>query len=223
MQRALGVVLLLPWLAAAAPPAGDNDRVALETAQEYLKAATGGSSRGKQLLLGGVTMSADLLELDSAEIVSREPVRHEVETLASAQSHIQALDKSGRQALTRLIGKGRGGDDLNVRELTREEAAQIMAPTQEKARRLAQDHPVLAYAVRVDKEVYWHPKNPMRALLQKVGSKGTYTLDLYLFKVRSLEGPTKASREWPLRVLRFRSAKLDTGWKVLPASDWSPE
>jgi hypothetical protein len=32
----------------------------------------------------------------------------------------------------------------------------------------------------------------------------------------------KQTRLWPLRVLRIKSAKYDSGWKVLPASDWDP-
>jgi hypothetical protein len=39
--------------------------------------------------------------------------------------------------------------------------------------------------------------------------------------VLSKEGPAKQPREWPMRVLRFKAGKIDTGWKVLPASDWN--
>jgi hypothetical protein len=222
MRPLLVWVFALSSLTAAA--AADNDRVARETADEYLKAATGeGSAKGKLLLLGGVTMGADLLELENAQIVSTDPVRHEEASMESALAHVDALDKAARQALAKLLGSAGNGDDLSVKELTKEQAAQLLAPTKERANRFLQDHPVLAYAIRVDKEVYWHPKNPMRAVLHKVGKKGSYTLDLYLYKVASLEGPNKFRREWPLRVLRFKSGKVDTGWRVLPASDWTPE
>ena len=33
----------------------------------------------------------------------------------------------------------------------------------------------------------------------------------------------RGTQDGPLRVLRFRGPKLDTGWKILPASDWSAE
>ena len=40
--------------------------------------------------------------------------------------------------------------------------------------------------------------------------------------IESLEGPRKEVRRWPLRVLRFTTSRgLDTGWKILPASDWN--
>jgi hypothetical protein len=223
MRLAPAWVLVLFSVASVAAPL-DNDHIARETADEYLRAATGeGSANGKQLLLGGITMGADLLQLENAQIVSGEPVRHEESSMESALAHVEALDKAARQALGKLLGNAGNSDDLSVKELTKEQAAQLLAPTKDRANRFLQDHPVLAYAIRVDKEVYWHPKNPMRAVLHKAGKKGTYSLDLYLFRVASLEGPNKFRREWPLRVLRFKSGKVDTGWRVLPASDWTPE
>ena len=39
--------------------------------------------------------------------------------------------------------------------------------------------------------------------------------------VESKEGPRQQSRKWPLRVVRFHSDAVDTGWKILPASDWN--
>jgi hypothetical protein len=41
--------------------------------------------------------------------------------------------------------------------------------------------------------------------------------------VTSVEGAAKTPREWPLRVVRFKSEKVDSGWKILPASDWNAE
>ena len=40
---------------------------------------------------------------------------------------------------------------------------------------------------------------------------------------QSFEGPRKVPRSWGLKVMRFETDTLDTGWKVLPASDWSAE
>ena len=39
-------------------------------------------------------------------------------------------------------------------------------------------HPVLAYIARVGKEVYWHPKNPLRPLLAKAGNSGQFNYAL---------------------------------------------
>jgi hypothetical protein len=63
----------------------------------------------------------------------------------------------------------------------------------------------------------------MRPLLAKSGKSGKFTLELYKFLVVTKEGPRQTPREWPLRVLRFKTAKIDTGFKILPASDWNAE
>jgi hypothetical protein len=63
----------------------------------------------------------------------------------------------------------------------------------------------------------------MRAVLAKAGDKGKYSIEVHRWMVLSKEGPAKQPREWPLRVLRFKSGKIDTGWKILPASDWNAE
>jgi hypothetical protein len=98
-----------------------------------------------------------------------------------------------------------------------------MAPTKDKAAKFTKAHPVLAYVARVGKEVYWHPKNPLRSLLAKSGNSGKYTLEMHRWMIESKEGPRQTPRQWPLRVLRFKTGKIDTGWKVLPASDWNAE
>jgi len=60
-------------------------------------------------------------------------------------------------------------------------------------------------------------------VLDQAGREGRYQVELHRFKVESLEGPNKVPRQWPLRVVRFKSASVDTGWRILPASDWSVE
>ena len=74
-----------------------------------------------------------------------------------------------------------------------------------------------------DEEVYWHPKDPVRAPLAQAGGTGRYSLELHLFTIETREDPRQVPRQWPLRVLRFRAGRLDTGWKILPASDWNAE
>ncbi|MFN0063426.1 MAG: hypothetical protein ACKVPX_13040 [Myxococcaceae bacterium] len=225
----------LPWvlaLAAASALAAEGEAPSKKdkppqrqevraVAERYLRDVTGEGGDGKQLLLGGVGYDAELLTLENATLVGEEPARVEVRSLASALAHVEALDRAGQDFLAKLSAS-QGGDGLSVQQISRAEAERLMAPTRERAKRFGDDHPVLAYALRVDKDAYWHPRNPVRALLNKVGRSGTYALTLYLFKVQSKEGPTQRPRLWPLRVLRFRAGDLDTGWRVLPASGWEP-
>ena len=114
-------------------------------------------------------------------------------------------------------------DGLAMQELDASQAQQLMAPTKARAAAFQKSHPVFAYVARVDREVYWHPKNPVRKLLADSGGKGRYQLDFNLFKIETLEGRDKKSRHWPLRIIRLRTDKLDTGWRILPASDWNAE
>jgi hypothetical protein len=205
---------------------GESPEAEVRTvADSYLRALTGsGDDRARELLLGGASMDAQIFTLDSARIVSKDPLRHEQGNLATAVGLMRELDQAGRQARTRMSkGVKAHGDEMGYLELSQAEASKLLARTQEKAKKFLKACPVLAYLTRVGKEVYWHPKNPMRALLHKAGDQGQYEVELYRFKVESLEGPRKVPREWPLRVLRFRSAGIDTGWRILPASDWSVE
>jgi len=210
-------------LLAALPAAAQDDAEATKVANTYLNALTGkGDEAGKDLLLGGVTMNAQLFVLENAELKARED-KHEEGDLGKAVQMMNELDKSGRKALTKLMGAEAVGDDLKVTEVSKEDAEKLLKPTLEKAQALLKAAPVLAYVLRVGKEVYWHPKNPMRAVLAKAGTSGKYSLQMFRWTVLSKEGPNKTPREWPLRVVRFKSGKLDTGWKVLPASDWNAE
>jgi hypothetical protein len=207
---------------AAAPAFAQDDEVK-KVATTYLNALTGkGDEAGKDLLLGGVTMNAQLFTLENAELKNEE-VKKEDGDLGKAVQLMNELDKSGRKALTKLMGAEAVGDDLKVTEVSKEDAEKLLKPTLEKAQSFLKAAPVLAYTCRVGKEVYWHPKNPMRAVLAKAGNSGKYSLEMHRWTVVSKEGPNKTAREWPLRVLRFRGGKIDTGWKVLPASDWNAE
>jgi hypothetical protein len=204
--------------------AAKPEEEALKVAEAYLAALTGaGDDQGREHLLGGATMNAQLFSLENARIVGKDPVRRETGDLGQAKAAMHELDAAGKEAVSQLAQTGQGSDSLEMTELSQEDAQKMMAPTKEKASRFLKAHPVLAYATRVSKEVYWHPKNPMRALLAKAGDGGKYSIELYQWKVETREGPRQAARVWPLRVLRFKAGKLDTGWKVLPASDWNAE
>jgi hypothetical protein len=220
MTRIFALLAVLgPGLALA-----QEDAEQKRVATTYLNALTGqGDEAGKDLLLGGVTMNAQLFTLENYQFQSKELVRKEELDLGHAVQLMTDYDKAGRAALTKLLGIQQVGDELKMTEVSQAEAAKLLAPTRERAAALQKHHPVLATVLRVDKEVYWHPKNPMRAVLSRAGTQGTYTVELHLWKIVTTEGPGKTPRVWPLRVLRFRSAKIDTGWKVLPASDWNAE
>ena len=222
---ALGAVFAVVALAGDPPASkpGAKDE-AQKVAERYLNALTGqGDEADRELLLGGATMNAQMFVLENWKISSREPVRHEEGDLASAKKHIAELDKAAREALTKVLTSSSDSDGLAMNELSQADAAKLMAPTREKAKKFQAAHPVVAFVARVGKEVYWHPKNAIRPVLEKAGASGTYTLDVHIFQIETKEGPRQERRLWPLRVLRFKSAKVDTGWKILPASDWNGE
>jgi hypothetical protein len=207
---------------AAIPAFAQDDAEPKKVAETYLNALTGkGDEAGKELLLGGVTMNAQLFTLDNWSFKVKDPVRKEEGDLAHAVAMMNDLDKAGRSALHKMLGAEQVGDDLQVTEVSPDEAKKLLEPTQKKAVAFKNAHKELAYALRVGKELYWHPKNPMRPLLAKAGTKGKYYVEIHRWVVLSKEGPAKQSREWPLRVIRFKAGKIDTGWKIMPASDWS--
>lgn len=201
-----------------------DDAEPKKVAETYLNALTGsGDEAGKDLLLGGVTMNAQLFALDNWQFKSKDPVKKEEADLTHAVQSMNDLDKAGRSALTKLMGMDQVGDNLTMTELSQADATKMMGPTREKAAAFSKAHPTLSYVMRVGKEVYWHPKNPMRAVVAKAGTTGKYSIEVHRWVVVSKEGPAKQSREWPLRVVRFKAGKIDTGWKILPASDWNAE
>ncbi|MBL8938294.1 MAG: hypothetical protein JNM69_27260 [Archangium sp.] len=214
----LGVALF------AGVAAAQDDADAKKVAETYLNALTGaGDEAGKDLLLGGVTMNAQLFSLDNWEFKSKDPVKKEESDLVHAVQAMNDLDKAGRSALTKLMGMDQVGDDLKMTEVSQADATKLLGPTREKAAAFTKAHPVLSYVMRVGKEVYWHPKNPMRAVVAKAGGSGKYSIEVHRWVVLSKEGAAKTPREWPIRVVRFRAGKVDTGWKILPASDWNAE
>jgi hypothetical protein len=201
-------------------PEAQSERVA----NAYLRAVSDtGDEAGRDLLLGGATFNAQLFSLENWRILSRESVQREEGDLGEAVQLMRDLDRVGRAALAKLMKEAKRGDDLTLEEVSQEDAAKLMAPTRERSQKFLSACPLLAYLTRVGKEVYWHPQNPMRALLRKAGTRGRYTVELRRYKIESKEGPRQVPREWPLRLLRFRGGNMDTGWKILPASDWNAE
>ena len=199
-------------------------------AEEYLKAISreGGDAAIEQLL-GGATLTARIFTLENWKIVGREKHRHEEGDVADLHAYVNAIDKGGRDALAKMMGGGPGSsaedDGLAVQEITAEDAVKILGPTKAMGQRFNRSHPVFAYIARVEKQVYWHPKNPFRKLLADAGAKGRYEAEFDLFWIETVEGrhEDKNARKWPLRVVRFQANGNDTGMKILPASDWNAE
>jgi hypothetical protein len=217
-------ILTCASLVCGLPCLAQDDADAKKAAVTYLNALSGqGDESGKELLLGGVTMNAQLFSLENWQLVSKEPVKKEEADLPHALLAMNELDKAGRTALTKLMGMKQVGDGLEMVEVNQADAAKMMGPTKEKALEFQKAHAVLTFAMRVGKEVYWHPKNPMRAVLTKANAPGKYSIEVHIWKVKTIEGAAKTPREWPLRVVRFKGGKVDTGYKVLPASDWNAE
>ncbi len=221
MRQVLSTAVVLFAVNAFAQDDAEPKRVMVT----YLNALTGnGDEAGKDLLLGGVTMNAQLFSLENYTIGTKDPVKKEEGDLAHAVQMMNDYDRASRAALSKLLGIEAVGDDLKMTEVSQADAAKLLGPTREKAQAFEKAHKVLAHdGLRVGKEVYFHPKNPMRAVLAKAGSTGKYTIEIHRWNITTTEGAAKTPRTWPMRVMRFKSAKIDTGWKVIPASDWNAE
>lgn len=216
-------LILTATLLAAPPPAvaGQPDEPR-RIAEAYLKALQGtGSDKAKDYLLGGVTLTAEAFSVPNWKILRREPMQREEGDLAAAVAEMRALDKVGQETQRRIMESQ--GDEIEL--ITREQAQKLLAPTRKQTELFKKKFPLFAYVARVDKEVYWHPKSPWRVLVDQLGSSGTYQLELHLFIIsEAMTGLHEGeSREWPLRVVRLKTPAHDTGWKILPASDWDPE
>lgn len=220
MRSFLVACLLAAPLAASAQIA---DPEVKKIAEKYLNALTGqGDDTNRDLLLGGATMNAKLFNLENWRIVSEKPVEKEDGDLSQATQLMNDLDRAGRSALQKMLNLAGGvGDDVQTTEISQEDAARLLAPTRDRSKKFIKTYPVLAHVARVGKEVYWHPKNPVRPMLTQAGNSGKYSLEFHYVYVETKEGPRQVPRTWPLRILRFKTAKMDTGWKVLPASDWN--
>ena len=193
-------------------------------ARAYLEALTGaGDDAARDSLLGGVTMNASIASIGSWRIVAEDPVRKETASLQTASQLMTELDRAGRTTLANLLNQsGALSDEVQVRELSEAEANKLLAPTRSGPAASSGPCPCWPTSPGSRSSVYWHPKNPIRPLLAQAGTDGTYTLEVHRMTIESLEGPRKEVRRWPLRLLRFTTSRgLDTGWKILPASDWN--
>ena len=213
------------------PATVDTKDAPRKAAEEYLKAISHQGNDGAiESLLGGATLTARIFVIENWKVVARRVHKHEEGELADLHAYVNAIDKSGREALATMMGGGPASgtgdaDGMGVQELSADDVSKILASTKSKAAAWNKSHPVFAYVARVDKPVYWHPKNPFRKLLTDAGLKGKYVIDLDYFQIETVEGAheDKNARKWPLRVVRFQANGQDTGLKILPASDWNAE
>jgi hypothetical protein len=218
----LSLVLSFAPLAASA-----NDAEVRKVAEEYLDAISGkGDGRGKEQLLGGVVMEADMLQIGEWKILGKDPVRREKGDLVKARKLVSDLDRAADKAMKKLGAEPDSpGDDLQMAEISADVVDKLMKPTRDNAEKLKKAHPVLAYTLRVGKPVYWHPRNPMRLLIARLQGAAGYELEVHRFRVEHKQGLRGQEKPvtWGLKIIRLRTGSEDTGYKVLAASDWSPE
>lgn len=208
-------------------PALADDAEVRQVAESYLEAISGkGDDRGKEQLLGGVVMEADMLSIGEWKILGKDPVRKEKGDLARARKLMAELDAAADKAMQKLgASPSAPEDDLQMAEISKEVVDQLMQPTRRNAEKLKKAHPVLSYTLRVGREVYWHPRNPMRLLLTRSEAGGQYELEVHRYRVEHKQGLRGNEKPvvWGLKILRFKTGNSDTGYKVLAAADWSPE
>jgi hypothetical protein len=190
---------------------------ARKVAEAYLNALSGkGKGDARDHLLGGATLTARDFSIPNWSILYRDEARIEEKPIFGAVKAMWLLDKIGAEALNTVVVAE--GDNL---ELTQEQANKVLGPTREQSVKFRAEFPLFAYIARVGKDVFWHPENPWRREVKKLGKEGNYTLEVHRFVIEEKEAG-KPSREWPLRVLRIKTKAYDSGWKILPASDWDP-
>jgi hypothetical protein len=204
--------------------AADNDD-AYKLAEAYLNALVGkGDQAAREMHLNGLTFMAQTTTLDSWKLVRRDPPQKEKGDLAEVSKMLSDIDKAGRKALDKMASmageKGDEGQEMGV--IDEAKAKKLMAPAQALMDKLSSKYPTIAKVARVDKELYWHPKNPIRPLMDQTKKKGKYDLELHRFQIESKDG--RKTRQWGLKIIRFKvDDGFDTGWKILPAADWNPD
>lgn len=220
-------VLLAAALFCAPPVQGEipsNDDEPYKLAEAYLKALSGqGDQAAREYHLGGMSFMAQTVGYDSATILSRDPTRLDKGNLEDVVKFFNDIDKAGRKALDKMAA-GAGGGDESTGEITAEKAEKLMAPAKALMDKFKAKFPTFHWVARADKGVYWHPKNPVRPLIERTKKRGPFTLEVHRFTVEVTDGPLKTKKKWPLKILRLKVGEdFDTQWKILPAADWNPD
>lgn len=219
-------ILLSSSLLMAPPVQGEvpsNDDEPYKLADAYLKALAGqGDQAAREYHLGGMTFMAQTVGYDSAKVIKRDPPRRDKGNLEDVVKFVNDIDKAGRKALDKMAA-GAGGDE-STGEITAEKAEKLMAPAKQLMDKFKVKFPTFHWVARAEKGVYWHPKNPIRPLLERTKKRGPFDLEVHRFTVEVMDGPLKTKKTWPLKILRLKVGDdFDTGWKILPAADWNPD
>ena len=210
-----------PGMAKAPPVATIEGAGALDdarkVAESYLKALEGkGDDSARNYLLGGATLTANDFSIPNWRIARRDAVRTEKKEVDGAIKMMRELEKKGAEALNTVVVS----EDSSM-SLSQEQANKLLEPTRRQAQKFIEAYPLFSYVARVGKDVFWHPENPWLKEVKKLDKGGTYQLELHRFQIEEKDsGGNK--RIWPLRVLRVTTKNHDSGWKILPASDWDP-
>lgn len=223
MSRPALLASSLLCLALAAPAFAQDDANA--AAKKYLDALTGGDASGRDLTFGGATTSVQLETLENYELKG-EAKKQESGSLAELQMAIAKLDKAGKSGEEKMLAKakkGKAGADLEMVEVTPEEMKAINDVTKKEQEAVKKKFPAFAKICRVDKGLYWSPRNPARKLLKEAGRDGQYSLALHIFDVETKSGPRQEPRVFHLKVFRFQAGKVDTGYRILAAADWGAD
>jgi len=215
----VAVVILGFFIEGKAQPAVDKPK---EVALGYLKALAGaGDDAAREFLLGDVTLTAGDFKIPNFKIQSREKAKIEIKSLKEALQAMRRVDAVGETALNNIMTAAEIGDELTMATVTQEQANIMMEPAKRETETFLKAFPIFAICARADRDVYWNPSNPWREVTNALGESGKYKLEFHQFNI--LERKADKARIWPLRVLRIRTKDYDSGWKILPASDWDPD
>jgi hypothetical protein len=223
MLFAIALVLAAPPVKGEVPPNNDEP---YKLAEAYLQALVGkGDQKAREMHLGGMSWMAQTVTLDEFKFISRDPTRKDSGELSEVVKMLSDIDKAGRKALDKMAGGGdmeKGDEGQEMGAISAEQAAKLMAPAKALMDKFKAKYPTFAYVARVEKDVYWHPKNPVRPLLDTTKKKGKFELEVHRFMIESKDG--RKTRQWALKILRLKVADgFDTQYKILPAADWNPE
>ena len=191
-----------------------------EIALAYLNSLQGSTNaEPRNYLLGGLTLTAEDFSISNWKIVKRDPAVIERGNLKATKKMMESIDEISEASLANFETND-GTESINV--LSQEDAQRLLAPTKAQTAKFQKEFPIYAYVARAGKDVFWHPSNPWRLLQKRLGDSGDYQIGFHLFHIQE-NTPGKPPRVWPLRILRVRTDKYDSGWKILPASDWDPD
>lgn len=206
---------LAPVTSIDGPGALDEAR---KVAEAYLKALEGkGDGFARNYLLGGLTLTANDFSIPNWKIKKRDAARIEELDVDGAVAAMRELERKGAEALNGVIVS----EDNSV-ALTQEQATKMLEPTKLQAQKFMDTYPLFSYVARARKDLFWHPENPWTKEVKKLGKGGKYKLEVHRFNIEEQDTSGGAPRIWPLRVIRITTTVYDSGWKILPASDWDP-